>query len=138
MPQLPSRFYTTLTVAGRNIGAFQTFSGGNVTATAVTDRPPGAEYPRAYGGEKEISEITIGRTFDRDRDSDELIAFLRSHMDENEATVSRKPMDANRNPFGKGRTWTCAITAVNEPDSDSNDTSGKPTLSIQLQPSGVS
>lgn len=138
MPQLQSRYLTTLSVAGRDIGVFQTHSGGHVTGESVADRSPGQEYPAASGGEKTIAPITTSRRVKLERDTDELIAFLQRHVSvENAAVYNRRPLDSNRNPVGSGRTWTCTITAVNEPDSDSNSENEPAVLEIELQPGGV-
>lgn len=139
MAHLSSRFLVTLTVAGRNCGRFQTLTGAGVGGDAMMSRPPGAEFERAQGGEKTLSPITIGRDYDPDVDTDDLISFLRSQAHvENAATVGRKRLDANRNPAGKGTTWVGVITAVNDPESDTNAQNDKPTLTITIQPSGVS
>jgi hypothetical protein len=135
---LQSRWLTTLRVAGRDIGVFQTFSGGHVTGESVSDRYPGEEFPTAAGGEKSIAPITIGRSHKLERDTDELIRFLHRNVSvEHAAVVNRRPLDNNRNPSGVGRTWTCTITAVNEPDSDSTSENERSVLEVELQPGGV-
>lgn len=135
--QLQSRFLTTLVVAGRPVGTFQTFTGGGVGGEAAPSRVPGAEFSRQPAGEKELRPITISRDFDPAVDTDELLAFVRQQvMVEDAATVSRKPLDKNRAPFGKGRTWVGLITDVNEPESDVNTTNSKAVLQITIQPSG--
>jgi hypothetical protein len=139
MAQLSSRFLVTLTVAGRSIGRFQTHTGAGIGGDAMSTRPPGAEFPRQQGGEKTLNPITIGRDYDPAIDTDEILAFLRANAHvENAATVGRKRLDANRNPAGKGSTWIGVITAVNDPESDTNAQNDKAQLTIVIQPSSVS
>lgn len=137
--QLQSRWLATLNVGGRSFGAFMTFAGGHVTAEAVSSRPPAAEFARKGGSEKEIAEITIGRDYDITVDTDEAMAYLRRWVRiEDAVTVNRRPLDKDRNPYGKGRTWTGVLTAVNEPESDTNSTADKAQLTLTIEPANVS
>lgn len=138
MPQLSSRFLVTYTLAGRQIGKFQTFDGGGVGGDALIDRPPGAEYPRAFGGEKTLEPITITRSFDRKRETAELMGFLRAHTHEDDqAVVALWYLDENRNPYEKLGTWTGVQTSANNPTVDTNSQNDKTPLSITMQPSSV-
>lgn len=138
MPQLSSRFLVTYTLAGRQIGQFQTFDGGGVGGDAMVDRVPGGEYPRAMGGEKTLDPITITRTYDRVRDNAALLRFLRDNTHEDDqAVVALWTLDQHRNPYEKIGTWTGVQTAVNNPTTDTNNQNDKATLSITMQPSSV-
>lgn len=139
MPHAQSRWLTTLFVAGRNIGTFMTFEGGHVTGESMPSRVPGAEFPRKGGGEKDLAPITIGRDYDPNIDTDELVAFLQNYVGaEDAAIVGRRPLDKDRNPYGTGRKWTGTITAIREPESDTNTTNDKAVLTIEIDPSGKS
>jgi hypothetical protein len=133
--QLQSRYLAVLAVGGRTF-RFQTCTGGDDTTESVSSRPPGAKYPRKSGGEPDLSPITVGRDYDVTVD-DDMVAHLRKFIGiEDAATIQRQALDANRNPFGAKRTWTGVITAVNEPDSDTNTTSDKAQVTVEIDPSG--
>lgn len=137
MAHLSSRFLVTLAAGGHTL-RMQTLTGAGIGGDAMESRPPGAEYPRQQGGEKTLNPITVGVDYDPTVHTDQVLADLRAvaHV-ENAATVGRKRLDANRNPAGKGTTWIGVITAINDPESDTNAQNDKATLTITVQPSSV-
>lgn len=135
--QLQSRWLTTLVVGGRTF-RFQTFTGGGVTSAAVSSRAPGEQYPAQGSGEREIAAITLGRDYDVAVD-DDMVDHLQRFIDtEDAATVQRQPLDSDRNPFGRKRTWTGKLTGIPEPDSDTNSPDGKSVVTVEMQPSSKS
>lgn len=141
MGQLQSRYLVTarsLGTGGRDLGRWQTCSGGNVTSESVPDRAPGDEYPSASGGEKTIEPVTIGRNKKLAVDTDALITHLRALVGRDDSIiVTRKPLDSNRNPFGTGTTWTGTLSDVNDGDSDTNQGGEHSTLELTMQPSRI-
>lgn len=136
MSHLQSRYLVTLTVGGVT-RTFMAFSGGNVRSEATTSRPPGREYPRAIGGEKTLEPVTIAVDYDPAVYDENYVTLLRRNVGvEDAATVGRRKLDANRNPFGK-ETYVGMISDVNVPESDTNTDNEKAVLEITVQPSGV-
>lgn len=135
---LQSGFLTTVRVGSRTLPPAYTWSGGEVTNEAVADRAPGQQFPSAVPGLKTLTSVTVGWTFDPAIWTDAVIADLFSQVDkENTVSASRKPKDANGAVFGKGRTFVGTLTAVREPDTDSN-AAERAVIELEFQPSSVS
>lgn len=141
MAQLQSRYYATarsLGTGARDLGTFQTFSGGKVVSESVEDRGPGEEFPEASGGEKTIEPVTIGRNIKRTVDNAALFAHLRALVGrDNGLIVTLWNLDENRNPYEKVGTWTGTLTSGPGPDTDSNSKAEHSRLELTMQPSKV-
>lgn len=129
---LQSDFSATATVSGRVLGGFQTFEGGAVTASAEKDRPPtGNDIDQPIPGPRSIDNVTISRTYDDTRDGP-LLAFLEGQVGRGDATVARHPLDADGNPRGTDRTYTCLLIRVTGPAGDRNAATTKATLELEF------
>lgn len=138
MPQLQSRYLTTVIAGGRNLGPFSTFSGGEVQADSVPDRTPGAEYPEQSGGEKTISDVVVTRRIKLGRDTPDLRRYLRGLVGvTNAMVVGQKELDSNGNPVGSGDTYTGTLTSMTPTESDVNSTNEPSMLSLTVAPSNV-
>lgn len=111
----------TSAVAGKDLGTFDTRSGGETTAS-------GEKY-RAGGGEEEVSvsrpsvgEVTISRKYKRERDH-ELARWLRTKAGKADGSVNEQLTDDDDLPWGKPVTWTGRLLSVNTGDVDSNSQS---------------
>lgn len=116
-----SHFYVTATVDGERLGAFDTFTGGNVSAEVSKRRAGGARTRRAtLGGPRDVDDVTIAREFVHTRDH-ALAASLEQKVGAtSSATITRQPLDANGSPFGRVKTYTGVLSNVAYPDADSD------------------
>jgi hypothetical protein len=134
---LQSGFLTNIRAGSRGLPDTTTWSGGEVAAGIVEDRSPGAEFPDAVGALKTISPVTVQWSFDPVVFSDQVISELFALVGKDNAiTATRKPKDANGNPYGKGRTYVGTLSAVREPDTDAT-TGDRAPFEVEFQPSSV-
>ena len=113
------QYLTTLSVDGYgNVGVFDTFTGGDVTATPTKHRPGGMGPEKTYLSLPSYSDVSIGRVYDEGRDH-QLIAQLHSLVGNTYCTVSVQPLDANGNPFEGPRTYYGRIASVKDGKADS-------------------
>lgn len=137
MPQLQSRFLATLVIAGKTV-QFTQFAGGELGGASGSWRPPGAEYMRKGGGEKELAQITLTVPYDPTLHTDALISHLYAHAhEEDAATVSHKPRDKQGRPVVKGLTYTGVLVGVTPPASNTGEGSSYSDLVCLIDPSGV-
>ncbi len=99
------------------LGAFKTFSGGGLKGNSGKAVKAAGEVERATGGRQTVEDVTIGR---EDDGGINLIA-LGAQRNKVRMTVTRQPLDQNRNPFGKSWTYTGILTEVNPGDGDAQD-----------------
>ena len=114
------QFLTTLTVDNfQPVGMiFDTFSGGDVTATPTKHRPGGMGPEVSYLSLPSYTDVSIGRVYDEGRDH-ALIAQLHSLVGNTYCTVSVQPLDADANPYGSPRTYRGRIASVKDGKADS-------------------
>jgi hypothetical protein len=113
-------FRVTATVDGINLGVFDTFTGGNVSAEVSKRRAGGAKSRRAtLGGPRDVDDVTIAREFVHQRDH-ALAAQLEQRTGSAEAVVTRQPLDANQAPYGRPKTYAGILQNVAYPDADSD------------------
>ena len=121
----------SITVDGiGNLGNFDKFDGGNVTASITKHRPGGMGDEVAYLGLPTYANATIERVYEEERDNS-LIAQLRTMVGNTNATISNQALDNDANPYGAPRTYYGLIEAINDGGTDS--TSSSPRMwSIEL------
>lgn len=113
------QYLTTLSVQGfGNVGVFDTFTGGDVTAAPTKHRPGGMGPEKTYLSLPTFSDVSIGRVYDEGRDH-QLIAQLHSLVGNTYCTVSVQPLDQNGNPFEGPRTYYGRIASVKDGKADS-------------------
>lgn len=134
--KLQSGFLITASANGTNLGTFMTFAGGEVSNDAQEDRPDGIN-PVAITGPTSYANVTIGRTFDADRDTADLISLLdRWAKIGATGVIGRQPRDGDGNPKGKARTYTGMLIRCKGPDVDANSNT-KATLELEYKITGV-
>lgn len=112
----------TATIDGRSLGIFDTFSGGEPSADVPKHRPGGLVGEKSYAALPTYGDVTIGRELDLQRDV-ELYRTLLARVGKAPVSVSKQPLDENGAPSGRPFTYTGRLSAMTEPESDSNDSS---------------
>jgi hypothetical protein len=119
-----------------NLGVFDMFSGGNVTATPPKNRPGGMGPELTYVGLPVYSDVVLTRVYEETRDH-VLIGQLHAVVGEVYATVALQPLDDNANPFGSPRTYYGRLAAIDDGTTDSNSaTVRKWTITIAVETIG--
>lgn len=129
------QYAVTVTVDGRAIGTFDTFSGGEVDSEETKYRPGGMAAQVSLGGPVNVGNVTVGRLYDGVRD-DELVPWLRSRIGKGAATVTRQPLDTDGNVFGRPWVYTGVLKMLTVPDHDSNSADAA-MLELEVSSSAV-
>lgn len=109
----------TVTINGRPLGIWATLSGGDVEADNAKYRPGGMQPQIDLGGPTSTSDVTLARLLTRE---DWLIVRLLMQFGVGRArvVVSRQPLDADGNPFGKPIVYRGTLTHVEPGDTDAD------------------
>ncbi len=97
---------------------FDKRTGGDADSGETKYKPGGMGPEVPLGGTPTVSNVTVTRYYDLDRDHD-LATALAGRVGRAKMSVSDQPLDANGIPVGKPRIWTGILKTVNFPDSDS-------------------
>ncbi len=116
------QYLVTVNLDGRNLGVWDTLSGGEADSEETKHRAGGMSVQKAYGGPQIVGNLNIGRVFHRDRDG-ELIHWMISRTGKGRVSGTRQPLDVDGNPFGPalGYTGVWKKVAPGDVDSDSSD-----------------
>lgn len=111
----------TGTIDGVNIGVFDTYSGGGVESEIAVHRSGGMGELKTYPALPTYGDVTIGRTFERERDL-ELHRRLSTRVGRAEAVVSMQLLDDNGSPAGAPLIRRGRLMGQTDPEADSNGT----------------
>ncbi len=120
---LPSlQVYSSALPNGGDLGVFDQFAGGDVTATPAKYRPGGMGPEITYLALPVYADVTLTRVYDEGRDQ-ALIATMHTLVGNTYATVTLQPLDQNGNPWGIPRTYYGRIASVKDGNADSTSSS---------------
>lgn len=109
----------TVTVDGRPLGVWDSFTGGEVSAEVGKHRPGGMVPENSHVALPTYGDVTVGRERDRERDV-ELYRSLLPRVGRALATITKQPLDDNGAPWGKPFTYTGRLSGLSDPEVDSN------------------
>lgn len=118
---LQSQWLTTVFVNGEEWGPFDTFSGGDKSHTVTAHRPGGSCAERKYPSPARYGNVTVGRTYEHERDHGRAVSELKS-LRSPRVRVARTPLDEDCNVFDSNGTisYEGFLEDFNPGDSDSN------------------
>lgn len=132
---LENQYSVTVRVGAINLGVFDRFSGGEVDSEE-TKYSPGAMGPQvSLGGKTTVGNVTVSRLYELARDhavSKDLIAAV----GKSEVTVTKQPLDADRNPYGAPHVYTGKLKSVSFPDHNS-ESSDPGMLELEVSSAGA-
>lgn len=125
------QFITHLVVDGRDCGDWDSFDGGDTDSEDEKYKPAGM--PRkSLGGASEVGNITLGRLYERPRDTD-LFPWLRKRCGRGNFVATRHTLDADDNRIGIPEVFTGKLKRATPPSSDSQS-SGAALGEVELAP----
>jgi hypothetical protein len=107
-PTREDTWLLTVNVDGRDLGVFDTLSGGELDSEESKYQPGGMAAEISLGGRKTIGNVTIGRYCDRTRAA--------------RITIGQTPLDPMGARAGEPLTYTGTLKTVTPPDVDSTGT----------------
>lgn len=97
---LENNVHVTVSVSGRELGTFDSRSGGESDSTERKYSPGGMAEQVSLGGRKQVTNVTVGRLYDIDRDGP-LRVFLEPLVGRAPAMVIvEQTLDVDGNPQG--------------------------------------
>lgn len=118
----------------RDLGVFDTWSGGNVTADNTKHRRGGMGPQIAIPGPKTLEDVTVSRDYDPPRDHGDA-HWLSGAVGKARVVASKSVLDEDDNAFGRPLVVKGILIGYNHPehDSDSGDTA---MFEIVISPDG--
>jgi hypothetical protein len=129
------QYDTTVVIDGRNLGTFDTLTGGETDTDELTYRPGGMGPVVSLGGLTTIGQVVVGRLYRLERDH-VLVHWLMGRVGKGEAVVSKQPLDPDGNAWGKPLTYRGVLKRVTPPEVDSNSTEAA-TIELEVTPRGA-
>jgi hypothetical protein len=121
MPPAPTRedtWLVTLNLDGRDMGVWDTITGGEIDSEEARYRPGGMAPEISLGGSTTIGNVTIGRYLDTARDWP-LIKWLAGRVGKGRGVIGRTPLDVDGARAGDPLTYGGTLKTVTVPDVDS-------------------
>lgn len=117
-------------------GVWDKFSGGEADSEETKYKPGGMGQERSLGGSQTVSNVTVTRLYDIvERDDHTLARTLRAGRGKYLMSVSKQPLDADGNAFGRPDVYTGMLKRVKTPDHDS-ETSSAGTWELEISSVG--
>ena len=124
MPPAPTRedtWLVTLTLDGRDMGVWDTVSGGEIDSEEAKYRPGGMSPEISLGGSTTIGNLTVGRYLDTARDWP-LIKWLAGRVGKGRGVIGVTPLSTDGVRAGDPLTYGGTLKTVTRPDVDSTGT----------------
>lgn len=126
MPRMRSDTWkNTVTVNGalfppNTDGIWDTFKGGDVDSVASVYHPGGMKDQEAVGGQPTISTVTLEKALDLVADWASVQQLMTGGAGNSPITISRQPLDIDKNPSGTPLTYNGILKSVAPGDTDSS------------------
>src|SRR4051794_27947266 len=124
---LQSKVRVTASLAGRTLGEFREFSGGELTAEDTKSSRGGGQQERSRGGRQTVGNVTVTREH-TDQDDRAWSAQHRGKPDK--FVVNYQPLDDDNNAFGPSTTYTGTLIRFAPGDADAG---GDSTLDVEYE-----
>lgn len=122
-----------VSVDGRDLGVFDKLSGGEVDSEELTYRPGGLAHQISLGGAQTTGNVTVSRLYDEA--AHEAYHWLASRAGKGVAVVTKQPLDADGNAWGRPIVYSGTLKRVSAPDVDSEG-NGAALLELEITPKG--
>lgn len=117
-------------VAGKDLGVFQTFEGGELKSDDTKNRPGGMAPEESLGGFSSRDPITVTRNYKLERDHPQ-IGFLNQQVGRGKVVIVRTVLDVDANPVGDPITYTGRLMSCTPGNHDSASADPK-MLSLEV------
>jgi hypothetical protein len=129
------QFQTTLAIDQRPLGLWDAFEGGNRTASGNVYKAAGGRVV-SLGSRATSEAITLSRLLEKETaDWAELVRLHSTRVGKAMCTVTQRPLDGDGNPYGPTLVYRGRLTAVQVPNTDSNE-DGEARWSVVVEPEG--
>lgn len=119
---------TTASVAGKPLGEFRSFTGGELTSADVKSVRGAGQPERARGGRQTVGNVTVAREEDGGVD----LLWLGSQRGRGRMVVTRQPLDEDLNPRGNAMTYTGILMRVAPGEGDAGADSDLDEFELEM------
>lgn len=123
----------TVTIDGKPMGVWDTLSGGEADSSETKYKPGGMQPEVSLGGSRSIGNLTLARLLQQE--DWEFMRGLMNRVGRAKCVVSRQPLDADGNPWGRPLTYRGVLKAVTPGTTDSNSSDAL-TWEIEISTEG--
>lgn len=116
------QYAVSVSINGKNYSIFDKMTGG-VIDSEETKYKPGGMFPQiSLGGSVTVTNVTVTRLFDLDRDLP-LVGEIKALVGKGNVTVTKQALDIDGNPKGKPMVYTGKLKSATFPEVDSESNS---------------
>jgi hypothetical protein len=108
-------------VQTKQLGTFDGFDGGGVTAEDTKFYPGGMQQQIALGGRRSVDNVTVTRLYDLTRDHP-IMGWLLAGVGKANATVTKTSLDVDGRVTGRPLVYRGKLMSVTPPSHDSEST----------------
>lgn len=135
MGQREDQYRASVKIDDTDYGTWDRVSGGEKDSEEAKFHPGGMAPAVSLGGIATVGNVTVGRLFDATAQG--WIHTLMDKVGVGKVTVTKQPLDVNKNPYGKPLVYTGMLKQVTPPDHDS-ESSDASILEIEVSSATVS
>lgn len=128
-------FSVTVKIGSTDWGVWDKLSGGAIDSEELKYKPGAMAPAVSLGGSVNVENITVSRLFSRDvvqQKRKELYRAVGSAL----VTVTKQPLDGDRNPYGSPDVYTGILKTVTPPDADS-ESNDAALIAIEISSNGT-
>lgn len=129
------QYAVTFTLDGRDLGVWDKLSGGEIDSEETKYKPGSMAPSVSLGGSTEVGNLTVSRLYVLNRDHDN-IHWMISRAGKGNCVLSRQPLDADGNAYGRPLVYTGKLKTVTPPEVDS-ESSDAALLECEVTPAGT-
>lgn len=118
-PSRQDTYSVSVSLNGKSLGVFDKMSGGELDSEVSKYRAGGLAPETVLGGPTTVSDITVSRIYSLDVDHSINLPKLKAAVGSGRVTVTRQPLDADGNRYGRAVVYTGILKKVGLPDVDS-------------------
>lgn len=138
MPDMGARvdqYDVTVAIDGKALGTFDKLAGGEVDSEETSYKPGGMGARVSLGGSVNIGNVTVSVLYDLAAIHSQ-VHWLASRAGKADMVVTKQPLDADGNAYGRAIVYTGRLKQVKPPDHDS-EASDAALLELEMTPAGT-
>lgn len=112
------QYSINVVVDGEDFGIWDKLSGGSIDSEELKYKPGGMAPHVALGGSRNVENVTVSKLYTLG-DMHPRIKTLLNKAGKGQVTITKQPLDVDKNPSGAPIVYTGTLKQVSPPDADS-------------------
>lgn len=126
------QYVVSMALDGVDTGIWDKWAGGDLDSDEVKYAAGAMASERSLGGRQITQPINLTRNFDLDRDP-QYQSLFEARRGKGHVVVTKQPLDADGNPFGRPLVYTGTMKFAKFPEADSNSNAAG-LIEVQVSP----